>query len=370
MSVRQDKKTKKWYYEFYYKTTTGETKRRKQRGFDLKKEAAEAEAYEKVKLNETPPAKMPFRDLYKMYTEAKTPEWLPGTKNKFETAIKLHILPYFGNFELDKITPRDIENWKILMYNKKTKEGTPYSAESLNRFRGNLAALMNYAQNRQFIAFNPIKAVPSFKNPAKMETTEKQVWDETEFKTFISAVDNEQWKLFFTFLWCTGTRIGEAQGVMFKDINLTEKSVTISKSIDTQQKGKLYVINPTKTKKPRTIELPETYIEILNPHIEKQKKLPKFKETNFLFGYTRPLPKTTIDKARTDYIKQSGVKYISSHCFRHSHATYLLSNGVDVKSVSERLGHKDVAETLNTYAHVLPNSRDKIIKLLNPTIIK
>jgi len=54
--------------------------------------------------------------------------------------------------------------------------------------------------------------------------------------------------------------------------------------------------------------------------------------------------------------------------FRHSHASLLLSNGVDVKSVSERLGHKDVAETLNTYAHALPNNREKIIEIIKQTI--
>ena len=63
-------------------------------------------------------------------------------------------------------------------------------------------------------------------------------------------------------------------------------------------------------------------------------------------------------------------KYISSHCFRHSHASYLLSSGIDIKSVSERLGHKDVEETQNTYVHVLPSNKSEILNLLDVSLKK
>lgn len=87
-----------------------------------------------------------------------------------------------------------------------------------------------------------------------------------------------------------------------------------------------------------------------------------------MFGFNKPLANTTIDKARERYIKLAGVKRISSHCFRHSHATYLLTSGIDIKSVSERLGHKDVKETLNTYAHVLRGNKSKILNLLDKSL--
>ena len=107
---------------------------------------------------------------------------------------------------------------------------------------------------------------------------------------------------------------------------------------------------------------------MLKPYYDKWAQMDTWNPDRFLFGFEKPLPNTTIDKTRESYIKLAGVKRISSHCFRHSHATYLLSNGVDIKSVSERLGHKDVEETLNTYVHVLPNNRDKILNLVDKTL--
>ena len=356
MSVYKDKVTKKWFYEFSYKTSLGETKRRKKHGFNLKSEAQEAERIEMIKLKETPPSAITFKQLYKRYLEFKTPEWIDSTHRKFETIIDLHILPHFESMSLDKVTTRDIENWKTTMYSKLTPDGIKYKAITLNRFRRELSALFNYAVKHQYIKFNPVHATTSFKDPGQIIEMEKEIWTPQEFQKFILEVDNEKWKLFFTFLWVTGVRIGEAQGVHFRDIDFDNKTVTISKSINTKKKGVLYIVNPTKTKKVRIIELPDDFLNELKPYYEEQEKIIDWNGSRFLFGFNKPLPNTTIDKER--------IKYISSHCFRHSHASLLLASGIDIKSVSERLGHKDVVETLNTYAHVLPSNREKIIEII------
>lgn len=368
MGVFKDKNTKKWYYEFRYKTATGEVKRRRKRGFALKNEAKEAESLERLKLKDSPPSQMTLKQLYDMYVVSKSPEWLPGTKKNFTRKVIAHIMPYFENIQIDKITTKDIEDWKTSLYEKRKDDGEKYKPDSLNKIRGYFSAMFNYAISHQFLVFNPVRAVPGFKDPNARENVEKTVWSLEEFQKFITKVDNQMWHVFFTFLWCTGTRIGEAQGVMFKDINFRKKTVTISKSIDTKQKGIPYVINPTKTKKTRIIELPNELIKLLKVYYKKHVNIDGWHEDLFLFGLSKPLPNTTVDKTRKKYIEMAGVKYISSHCFRHSHATYLLSNGIDIKSVSERLGHKDVQETLNTYVHVLPSNRDRILALLEKSM--
>lgn len=380
MAVYKDKKTNKWYYEFSYKTVSGEMKRRKKRGFELKSEAKEAEAMERIRLKDAPPSTMTFGQLYNLYLEAKKPEWLPGTERKLRDHIELHVLPVFRDFVLDKITTKDIENWKIDMYNKtyvksksakkaEQEEPQKYKAGTLNSIRRDFSSVFNYAINHRFITFNPVRAVIAFKDPQGNENqTEKPVWSPEEFNQFIDVVDNEAWMVFFSFLWVSGVRIGEAQGVMFKDIDFKNNTVTISRSIDTKQKGKAYCINPTKTKRTRVLELPVTYMDMLSPYYHRCKQMDSWRPDCFLFGFNKPLANTTIDKARERYIKLAGVKRISSHCFRHSHATYLLTSGIDIKSVSERLGHKDVKETLNTYAHVLRGNKSKILNLLDKSL--
>lgn len=78
MPVYKDKKTGKWYYEFTYKTITGENKRRKKRGFDLKSDAKEAEALEKIKLKDAPPSSLTFGQLYQLYLGGKDAGMVTG----------------------------------------------------------------------------------------------------------------------------------------------------------------------------------------------------------------------------------------------------------------------------------------------------
>lgn len=374
MPVYKDKKSGKWYYEFSYQTITGETRRRKKRGFELKKDAKDAEALEKIKLKDAPPSSMTFGQLYEIYLEAKHHEWLPGSEKKVREHIDLHVLPVFRDMRIDEITTKQIEDWKLKMYRKerKTSKGTQqYSLAMLSNIRSDFSAIYNYAINHQMVTFNPVRAVSGFKDPNTMEESiEKQVWTPEEFSQFIGFADSEIWYIFFTFLWVTGVRIGEAQGIMYRDINFNKNTVTICKSIDTKQKGKPYVINPTKTKKPRNIELPDDFMKLLRPYFERGTKIDGWTADKFLFGFDRPLPNSTIDRARNKYIELAGVKKISSHGFRHSHATYLLANGIDIKSVSQRLGHKDVHETLNTYVHVLPVNKSRILGLVSESLKK
>ena len=372
MPVYKDKKSGKWYYEFSYQTITGETRRRKKRGFELKKDAKDAEALEKIKLKDAPPSSMTFGQLYEIYLEAKHHEWLPGSESSVRDHIDIHVMPTFSEMRIDEITTKQIESWKLDMYSKEretSKGPQQYAITTLNNIRRDFSAVFNYAINHQLLQFNPVKAVPGFKDPNIMEESiEKQIWTPEEFSQFMDVVDSEIWYVFFAFLWVTGVRIGEAQGIMYRDIDFKNNRVVICKSIYTKQKGKSYVINPTKTKKTRIIELPGDFVELLKPYFERGTKIDGWTADKFLFGFDRPLPNSTIDRARNKYIELAGVKIISSHGFRHSHATYLLANGIDIKSVSQRLGHKDVHETLNTYVHVLPVNKSRILGLVSESL--
>lgn len=155
------------------------------------------------------------------------------------------------DFRIDKITTKHIEDWKTSLYSKVKDDGQKLSISTLNRIRRRFSSVFNYAVNHQFIAFNPVKAVTGFKDPMSGDTTrEKQVWSPEEFQQFISVVDDEKWHIFFTFLWVTGVRIGEAQGIMFRDIDFESNTVRISKSIDTKQKASRMSLTQPKLRKP------------------------------------------------------------------------------------------------------------------------
>ncbi|MES9687566.1 tyrosine-type recombinase/integrase, partial [Bacillus sp. JJ353] len=85
----------------------------------------------------------------------------------------------------------------------------------------------------------------------------------------------------------------------------------------------------------------------------------------WVFGsFYSSLSTSTIDRRYEKYIKASGVKRIVLHEFRHSHASYLINKNCNPLIISQRLGHKDVAETLNTYSHLYPSQQSEIVSLM------
>ncbi|MEG0564364.1 site-specific integrase, partial [Anaerorhabdus sp.] len=84
----------------------------------------------------------------------------------------------------------------------------------------------------------------------------------------------------------------------------------------------------------------------------------------WLFGDYEPIGISTIQRAFTDAIKTSKVKKIRIHDLRHSHATILINNGVNIVAVSKRLGHSDINMTLKVYTHLLEKTEDNLMEVI------
>ena len=102
---------------------------------------------------------------------------------------------------------------------------------------------------------------------------------------------------------------------------------------------------------------------------ESYQKYEGFNDDWYIFGGIKPLAPTTIGRKKDRYSALAGVKKIRIHDFRHSHAFLLLSFGVPITVISQRLGHSDINMTLNTYSHLMPRDEDKAINMIN-TLIK
>lgn len=86
---------------------------------------------------------------------------------------------------------------------------------------------------------------------------------------------------------------------------------------------------------------------------------------NFILAYQQAL-----DRKYTNYVLNAGVKRILLHEFRHSHASYLINKGVSPLIVAQRLGHSDVATTLNTYSHLYPSKQAEVIAFIEEDLVK
>lgn len=271
------------------------------------------------------------------------------------SVFRLYILPYFENKKIYDITKFDILNFEI---NFLDKQNISFTYKKI--IYTHLATFFNYCRKYLDLKNNVVSEVGFI---LKNNTINKkiEVWTYNDFKKFIKKVDNKIYKYFFDFLFFTGCREGEAIALTFENIN--NGIVSIERTKIKGNRG----FNSPKTK--------ESYRKIkidlkLRIEIWKLKKLYKkqygyFNEEFYIFGGSKPLAPTTIDRYKNKACKEANVKQIRIHDFRHSHITMLLSKGVPITAICERVGHKDISTTLNIYSHVLKQDNRKLITSLN-----
>ena len=90
----------------------------------------------------------------------------------------------------------------------------------------------------------------------------------------------------------------------------------------------------------------------------------------FIFGEINSLAPTTINRYKKIACEKANLRAITLHQFRHSHASLLYNNGIDIHNISERLGHSNVSTTLNVYAHCNKDKEKRALETLNSLRIK
>lgn len=274
-----------------------------------------------------------------------------------EKRVQGKMLPYFKNYEIRKIKPIDILKWQESLAN--------YSYTYRMSIRSQLSSIFKFGVKYCDLPFNPIERVDTPKN----QETKKEmlIWSIEEFNRFISCVNKPDYKMFFTFLYYTGCRKGEALALTWKDIDLKKETIKISKSISNKTTGNepFVITTPKNRSSNREISIAGLTLQLAE---YKKWQSSECSENKFVFGGSRPFPTTNIDRELAHGIVKSGVKKIRVHDFRHSHCSFLISNGVSIVAVAKRLGHSNIEQTLNTYAHLLPKDDEQIKSILQKTL--
>lgn len=190
-------------------------------------------------------------------------------------------------------------------------------------------------------------------------------WSNSETKQFLELAQKEDTSngLLYEITLATGLRNGEVCSLSWSDINFLDKTITINKCIIYMHDGS-HLLKPNNYK--RTIAIPDQIIEKLAIHKKRQEQLKvKIGEkyhneydlvfTNNSGAFINP---SLIQRQFRNLIKKAGVKEITFHGLRHTHARLLIQNGVSIDMIASRLGHCDIKTTIDFYSHYL-NSNNK-----------
>lgn len=226
---------------------------------------------------------------------------------------------------------------------------------------------LNQAMDDGYILKNPAKGV---KTP-KQNKKEIEVLTIEQSKMLLQNAKLERFYPLFLLELHTGLRLGEIMALQWKDINMTKNTLTVRRNqVKVESKdGEIKYGLPKTDSSYRTIPLSANLITELKKHKTNQSKEKlaigdSYSKGDLVFcdevgcGLTHDRVASIMKRI----LKNAELGYISFHDLRHTHATQLLNAGVNIKTVSERLGHSNITITLQIYCHVMPEQQEEATK--------
>lgn len=364
--IKKDGK-QKYRVRINYTDSYGRNKQIERTAYGLD-EAKQLEAELNQQLKEALPAeKINVGELYNLYVEAKKCEVKESSLNKSKKILNYHILPHIKNVKLDKLNVQILQKWK------QDIEALGLSITTRKNIYTEFRTMLNFAVKMGYIPKNPLLQVGNFKAPLE-EHKEMQFYTPEEFKKFIQAArmkaESEQgsilqwhYYVFFNIAFFTGMRKGEINALNWHDIKNGE--IRITKSLNQKLIGEDRITPPKNKSSIRIIQIPIPLQKVLDEHYQRCKAMPDFTDDYFVCGGQKSIRDTSLSKAAVRYAELAGIKHIRIHDFRHSHASLLANNGINIQEIARRLGHSDVSITLKVYSHLYPKESERALKILN-----
>ena len=367
-SVR--KRGNKWYYSFELPAQDGKRRRFEKLGGDTKREAKEALVRALAEIEETGsylnPSKMKVTEyMWYWFEEYCLINLKYNTQENYRQVINKHILPILGEYKVMELNPVILQKW----INNKHKDN--YSKQSLSIFY----SIMNNALKQavypwMLIKQNPMQYVQmprTIKNTATKE--ESKIISKENLVKIISYLkpDMPLYLPFYIGLH-TGLRVSEVCGLLWKDIDFREQTLTVERAMVNMNNE--WALGSTKTlTSMRTIPMGQSLITLL-----KEQEL-RIKKNKLRYGTHYFTSDHVCVKENGEILTPSSMKYntqklkeklqipFNFHSLRHTHATMLMENGAKIKDIQARLGHSRSAITIDTYSHLTQKMRKESVDI-------
>ena len=284
-------------------------------------------------------------------------EW---TYRGYEVHVPLHIKPVLGRLPLDRLEPGHVQAF----LNRKLQEGL--SPASVRYIRGTLRTALQQAVRWGQLSRN----VAALVDGPRSRHYEIKPLDATEARRLFETLGTDRLRALYTVALTMGLRQGEALGLPWQDIDFATGSLRVEKQLQ-RFNGRFELVDVKTARSRRTLAMPASVAAELELHRRRQadELLSRGPETNpmklvFARPDGGPSDGTVVTHQFHRLLDQAGLPQRRFHDLRHSCATLLLAQGVSPRVVMEILGHSQIALTMNTYTHVLPElKRDAANKM-------
>lgn len=345
-----------WGYRLKYYDKTHKRREKKQLSFTSEFEAFEnmvemQNNIHKENFHKVNPSKMTLGELADLIIEQRKPGkngagiWSYSSYSSYKT-LRDNWLP--GTIAHVKLKDLSLELYQAAFINHYRESANP---ETLRSVHGRVNTLMNEAVKREYVLNNRIRFAEL---PKSYEEKVDKIMTIEELKSLLEASTKlkQHFHVMFYLFAYSGMRIGELRALKWSDINFKECKINVSKSIDQDHR-----LGQTKGRNKRIIEINREVINMLKELKKKKMSVNRFRNNNdFVFisqKMINPISAATIQGIVNELSEESIGKKITTHYFRHTHASILLMSGQSAKAVARRLGNTEKT-IIDHYSHFIP----------------
>ena len=345
----------------------GRRRQAKRRGFKTKAEAQAALDELRVAGRQgtyVPPARQRLGEFL-------TADWLPAIKvtieestwASYERYLRLHVISNLGGVRLEAVDASMLNRLYADLLDHGRLDGKPggLSRQSVRYIHTVLGRALGDAVRWGRIVRNPSQAAtPPRVAQTKSQTPDMKTWDAATLAQFLDAEGGTRYHVAFLFIATTGCRRGEALGLRWSDLDLDAGRASLRHAIGAID-HRIYEKSTPKSHRARVIDLDPDTVTALRAWRTRQAEErlllgPAYDDRDLVFCHPdgKPYHPDRFSREFARRVDRHGVSRIRLHDLRHTWATLALQAGVDVKIVSERLGHASTTITWDIYQHVTP----------------
>ena len=283
------------------------------------------------------------------------------TYTRYKEIVDQHIVLQLGDLDFSEITPYALQYYVAeLLKNGNHRTGKGLSANSVNSI---ITVIQNTLKTAYSLGMVSEYTGDKIKRPRANEKKVEcfSVNEQKKIERYILKGENTR---YFGVLLClyTGLRIGELLALEWSDIDMGKGELQVNKSCyyGKDQNGEFGRITdiPKTQSSIRTIPIPKQLI----PFLREIKK--KSRSTHIVSNGENLISIRSYQRSFSSLLKKLNIQHRGFHSLRHTFATRALECGMDVKTLSEILGHKNSTVTLNQYAHSLMEHKKEMMNKL------
>jgi integrase len=281
------------------------------------------------------------------------------TAQRYRQLVENQLVPHLGAKQLRDLRPRDIETWHTTLRETVEPRTVGHAHRVLSK------ALKDAVANEELV-----------KNVAKTKTAPKVTDEEM---VIVKDVPGLVAKLPPGPIYApamialfTGMRLGEVLALRWGRVDIEGKKLTVEEALEETSQGLRYKAPKSRAGR-RTITLPEILVQVLREYRREQLEarlrlgLGKLPDDALLFSNLDggPIRTTTASQRWARCAEGLGMPDVTFHALRHTHASQLIDAGVDIVTISKRLGHSKPDITLRVYSHLFRNDDSKAAEAIN-----